>query len=111
MAKTIRGLFPLSGTLAGLTFVQSAAYGNHVRRARGTVKPARINDVLHQDTLPQEVMRQGLLAHTTVVINETLSRINPHYLRSKQQLAESNIKTSELDELIATLCALEDSES
>jgi hypothetical protein len=49
MAKTPQALFPLSGTLAGLTFVQSGTYGNHVRRARGTVKPAPVNKVLRQN--------------------------------------------------------------
>ena len=35
----------------------------------------------HKDTLPDEVMQQSLLLHPGIVINETLSRINPHYLK------------------------------
>jgi hypothetical protein len=33
----------------------------------------------HADTLPREALREGLLAHPTLFVNETLSRINPHY--------------------------------
>ena len=32
-------------------------------------------------TLPCEVLRQGLLVHPSIFVNETLSRINRHYLR------------------------------
>jgi hypothetical protein len=31
-------------------------------------------------TLPQECLREGLIAHPTLFVSETLSRINPHYL-------------------------------
>lgn len=34
----------------------------------------------HADTLPREAMRQGLLTHPSIFINETLSLLNPHYL-------------------------------
>ena len=33
----------------------------------------------HGDLLPDEILRQGLLTHRSVFINETLSRINIHY--------------------------------
>src|SRR5687768_13754564 len=49
MAKQKRSLLGLSGTLAGLTFVQSNAYGEHVRLPRGTIKPAPVNKVLQQN--------------------------------------------------------------
>jgi len=55
----------------------------------------------HQDTLPQEVMRQSLLVHQSIVISDTLSRINPHYLKSAWP-ADLNI-SNELDEMIAAL--------
>ena len=56
----------------------------------------------HQDTLPQEVLRHSLLTHPTIVINETLSRINPHYLKSSKHLEVNTQK--ELDETISTIC-------
>lgn len=57
----------------------------------------------HHDTLPPDAMRQSLLTHPTILINETLSRINPHYLKSAIPAA-INSSTYELDEMIATLC-------
>lgn len=35
----------------------------------------------HTDTLPREVVRQGLLAHRGIFVNDTLSRLNSHYVR------------------------------
>lgn len=57
----------------------------------------------HCDTLPQEVLRQGLLTHRTVFINETLSRLNPHFISSRV-LSESMDANHLLDEMIAELC-------
>ncbi len=58
----------------------------------------------HKDTLPQDVMRQGLLAHRNLVISDTLTRINPHYFKSSWP---SNFNTRfQLDEMITTLCRL-----
>jgi MEDS: MEthanogen/methylotroph, DcmR Sensory domain len=34
----------------------------------------------HADSLPREALRQGVLTHPSLFINETLSRINPDYL-------------------------------
>lgn len=45
MAKT-DSLIELKGTFGNITFVKSSAYGNHVRRKRGTVKEAKLNDAL-----------------------------------------------------------------
>jgi hypothetical protein len=36
----------------------------------------------HADTLPDHVLRQGLLSHPSIFVNETLSHINPNYLRA-----------------------------
>ncbi len=59
----------------------------------------------HKDTLPQEVMRQSLIIHPTIVINETLTRINPHYLKATFP-TELNTNTYELDEMLTNLCGL-----
>jgi hypothetical protein len=56
----------------------------------------------HHDTLPQHAMRQSLLIHPTLVINETLKVINPFYLKSSWP---TDLNTHEkLDEMIAELC-------
>lgn len=61
----------------------------------------------HLDTLPREVARQGLLSHRTLFINETLSRINPYYI-STEVLSEQMLRNPELDEMLTTLCRLQD---
>jgi hypothetical protein len=60
----------------------------------------------HSDTLPHEAMRQGLLTHPSIFINETLSLINPHYLQrhSFTPLAE---KSPEVDFALSRLLQLE----
>ena len=35
----------------------------------------------HTDTLPREIVRNGLLTHRGIFVNETLSRLNSHYVR------------------------------
>lgn len=58
----------------------------------------------HQDTLPQNVMRQSLLVHPSIVISNTLTRINPHYLKFSWPV---DLNTShKLDEMIVTLCGM-----
>lgn len=57
----------------------------------------------HQDTLPAEAMRKGLLMHRQVLINETLSKLNPFYLNSVS--SSDGITTNLLlDKMIAELC-------
>jgi hypothetical protein len=34
----------------------------------------------HTDVLPRDVVRQGLMTHQSIFINDTLSRLNPHYV-------------------------------
>jgi len=41
----------------------------------------------HVDTLPREALRQGLLTHPAIFINETLSRVNAHYLSKPAESA------------------------
>lgn len=42
MAKS-KSLIDFQGTIAGITFVNSRAYGKHIRAARGTYKKAKLN--------------------------------------------------------------------
>lgn len=56
----------------------------------------------HRDTLPQEAMRLSVHVHRAIFINETLTYINPHHLKSSWP---ADLKTRhKLDEMIATLC-------
>ncbi|HYI78914.1 MAG TPA: MEDS domain-containing protein, partial [Chryseolinea sp.] len=56
----------------------------------------------HHDTLPQDAMRQSLLIHPTLVINETLKFMNPYYLKSNWP---TDLNTNKkLDGTIGELC-------
>jgi hypothetical protein len=48
MARSVRDL-PFTGTLGKVCVVESETYGEHVRRARGTVKKAEVNDVMKEN--------------------------------------------------------------
>jgi hypothetical protein len=61
----------------------------------------------HADTLPCEVLRQGLLVHPSIFVNETLSRINRHYLRD-DSYSEQAALNPELNSMINRLCQPED---
>jgi hypothetical protein len=52
--------------------------------------------------LPQDAVRHGLRAHRSIFINETLSRLNPHYVT--RQTYSSKASSSDLDHLIEELC-------
>jgi hypothetical protein len=56
----------------------------------------------HVDTLPQDVVRDALSSHQTIFINQTLSRLNPHYL-TRQTYSHKEF-APDLDHLIARLC-------
>lgn len=43
----------------------------------------------HADTLPGDVLRHGLLTHSSLYINETLSRLNPHFVERESFAAHS----------------------
>ena len=57
----------------------------------------------HADTLPRELMRQSLLVHPSIFVNQTLSLINPYYLHSE---AHANVAdhSASLDPVITRLC-------
>lgn len=57
----------------------------------------------HADTLPREALRQGLLSHPLIFVNETLSRINPHFLRA-DSYSDCAAKAPELESAIDCLC-------
>ena len=66
MAKS-KSLLNLQGTIAGLTFVKSGAYGDHVRAERGTYKPATINASLKKEgkmivmaNLPAKIIKDAI---------------------------------------------------
>lgn len=57
----------------------------------------------HTDTLPREATRQGLVVHPAIFINETLSLINPHYVRRNSFLHHVP-PHPDLDSAVMRLC-------
>jgi hypothetical protein len=54
----------------------------------------------HIDTLPADAVRQSLLIHPSIVINETLRIVNPHYLKSTTPYPDP---VEKLDEMVIKL--------
>jgi hypothetical protein len=61
----------------------------------------------HADTLPPEVLRHGLLTHSSLYINATLSRLNPHYVE-QESFAPHLVSDPALDKAIRGLCTVPD---
>lgn len=61
----------------------------------------------HADTLPNEVLRQGLLAHPSLYINETLSRLNPYYV-ARDSFTPQSYNNPAIDKTIQDLCMVPD---
>lgn len=57
----------------------------------------------HADTLPEQVLRQGLVSHQAIFVNETLSQINPHFLQA-DSYGHQAAPNSQLESLIHHLC-------
>ena len=56
----------------------------------------------HADTLPREILRKGMCAHSDFFVNETLSMINPHYL-PRPSFSEDSSAVPEVDHFIDQL--------
>lgn len=59
------------------------------------------------DTLPKLALRQGLLAHPSIFVNQTLSRINPHYLPANSY-TDRAATNPELESTLRDLCHCEE---
>lgn len=59
----------------------------------------------HVSTMPREAVRESLVTHSSIYINETLSRVNPHYVRTQTFSDMVAAHRPALDEAIAELCA------
>jgi hypothetical protein len=57
----------------------------------------------HADTLPRNMMRQSLLVHPSIFVNETLSLVNPHYLYSAAHANQPD-HSAGLDQALTHLC-------
>jgi MEDS: MEthanogen/methylotroph, DcmR Sensory domain len=62
----------------------------------------------HTDTLPRASVREALITHQSIFVNETLSRINPHFVRTESFTQMAEAQRPELDEVFTHLCEPED---
>ena len=95
MAKQ-KGIIKIQGTVAGLTAVESDAYGDHLRRARGTVKNVEVNEVLQGNAdhakpinaFGSPLLRQFKRLDDGFAPGNLWSRMNGRMLRAKDIKAE-----------------------
>jgi MEDS: MEthanogen/methylotroph, DcmR Sensory domain len=57
----------------------------------------------HADTLPREVLRQGLVTHPAIFLNETLAMVNPRYVR-EELFTEHTVLNPKLESMVSDLC-------
>lgn len=57
----------------------------------------------HADTLPRNMMRQSLLVHPSIFVNETLSLVNPHYFYSAAHANQPD-HSANLDQALTHVC-------
>lgn len=61
----------------------------------------------HRDLLPREAVREGLVSHGSLFINETISRLNPHYVRAQAPSERTAAARPALDAALAMLLTAE----
>jgi hypothetical protein len=57
----------------------------------------------HRDLLPREAVREGLVSHASLFINETISRLNPHYVLAQAPNERAAAARLVLDDAFSTL--------
>jgi hypothetical protein len=61
----------------------------------------------HRDLLPREAVREGLVSHANLFINETISRLNPHYVLAQAPNERTAAARPALDDALTMLLAAE----
>ena len=59
----------------------------------------------HAGTMPREAIHDALLTHASIYINETLSRVNPHFIRTRTFADLAAANRPDLNDVIADLCS------
>lgn len=63
----------------------------------------------HRYTLPREAVREGLVSHRRIYINQTLSRLNPYYVSANSPDERRTSLRPELDDLVIGLIESQES--
>lgn len=59
----------------------------------------------HRDLLPYEAVREGLVAHASLFVNETITRLNPHYVQERAPREQAAARLVLEDALTVLLAA------
>lgn len=57
----------------------------------------------HRDLLPRDAVRAAVVSHESMYITETISRINPHYVRDRSPAERNAAAQPQLDDELAML--------
>ncbi|MBA3501175.1 MAG: MEDS domain-containing protein [Deltaproteobacteria bacterium] len=60
----------------------------------------------HRDLLPHEAVREGLVSHAGLFINDTVSRLNPHYVLARSLDERKTAAIAGLDDALSVLLAV-----
>ncbi|MBA3461770.1 MAG: MEDS domain-containing protein [Deltaproteobacteria bacterium] len=60
----------------------------------------------HRDLLPHEAVREGLASHASLYINDTISRLNPHYAPARSPDERRAAASPGLDDALPVLLAV-----
>ncbi len=60
----------------------------------------------HRDLLPREAVREALVSHVSLYINDTISRLNPHYVSAGSPSERKAAVTAELDDALSVVLAV-----
>jgi hypothetical protein len=60
----------------------------------------------HAELIPQQFVRQGLLVHSSIFVNQTLSLLNPFYCQGEKEMKHTSL-TTEMDMFVNRLVQYE----
>lgn len=71
-------------------------------------KHARLSGICqyHRDLLPPAVVREGAVSHATLFINETISKLNPHYVTARSAEDRRPAAAATHDDALSVLLAV-----
>jgi len=61
----------------------------------------------HRDLLPPEAVRDGFVSHFSLFINDTISRLNPHYVLARSPDDRRLAATAGLDDVLTKLLSID----
>jgi hypothetical protein len=60
----------------------------------------------HRDLLPRDAIREAFISHESLFINDTITRLNPHYVSARSPAQRKAAVGPELDDALEGLLAV-----